>query len=253
MSAIAPALEGAPLTTLDGTNSFLVTRQRQDSSRKYDRLGVLTHHDDAWTFRYFRDAAEEGSLARLPGLPDAHRVATSEYLFPIFAERVLSPRRPDRRRVLDALGLEPDAGAFEIMARNGGRRRGDTIELIQLPVPTDAGDSRIEFLVHGMRYRAQSEQEAIDALELGDELCIQPDLDNEHDDTAHFVTTLAGHKLGWVPAPLSSLVARVPGARAAVAHVNGSTTNPHLRLLVDYRGPLIQATEFTSPRWQLVS
>src|SRR5699024_12127420 len=75
------------------------------------------------------------SLGRvvLPSFPTrrssdlAHRVATSEYLFPVFAERVLSPRRPDRRRVLDTLGLEPEAGAFEIMARNGGRRRGDTI------------------------------------------------------------------------------------------------------------------------------
>src|SRR5690625_6309135 len=65
----------------------------------------------------------------LPIFPEAHRVATSEYLFPVFAERVLSPRRPDRRRVLDTLGLEPEAGAFEIMARNGGRSEEHTSEL----------------------------------------------------------------------------------------------------------------------------
>lgn len=253
MSALEPALERAPLTMLDGTNSFLVTRQRQDSSRRYDRLGVLTHHDDAWTFRYFRDVAEDGSLARLPGLPDADVIATSEYLFPVFAERVLSPRRPDRRRVLDALGLDPEAGAFEIMARNGGRRRGDTIELIQLPTPTADGESRMEFLVHGMRHVPPHAQERVDSLSIGDDLVVRPDHGNEHDRTAHFVTTSDGHDLGWVPAPLSPLIARVEGARAAVAHVNESTTNPHLRLLVEYRGPLIQATEFSSPRWQLVS
>src|SRR5699024_12749640 len=127
MSVIAPALERAPLTMLDGTNSFLVTRQRQDSSRRYDRLGVLTHHDDAWTFRYFRDAAEDRTLARLPGLPEAHRVATSEYPFPDFAQRVLSPRRPDRSGDLDTLGLEPEAGRRADMARIGGPRAGDRI------------------------------------------------------------------------------------------------------------------------------
>src|SRR5699024_12465473 len=98
------------------------------------------------------------SLGRvvLPSFPTrrssdlAHCVATSEYLFPVFAERVLSPRRPDRRRVLDTLGLEPAAGAFEIMARNGGRPPGETIELIQLPTPTASGARRMAFLAHAL-------------------------------------------------------------------------------------------------------
>lgn len=253
MTTIAPDLARAPMSALDGTHSFLVTRQGRDGTRGYERLGVLTRLDDAWAFRYFQHVSDDPSAGLLPGLPDAGRVAVSEFLFPVFAERVLSPRRPDRTRILESMGLPIEAGAFEILSRNGGRRSADTIELIQLPVAMEDGVSRLQFLVHGMRHRSPAEQAAIDTLTTGDELLLQADEGNPHDLMAQLVTTGSHTPIGWVPAPLTSLVAGAEGISASVAHVNGSDSTPHLRLLVELRGRLLEAAEFSDPRWQLVS
>lgn len=246
-------VEDVTAWALDGTNSFLVTRQRRDGSRSYERLGVLTNLDHGWVFRYFQQVADDHSVSRLPGLPDAGRTSVSEYLFPVFSERVLSPRRPDRARILESMGLPTTAGPFEILARNGGRRQGDTIELIPLPIVDSRDEAHLQFLVHGMRYRTPEEQAAVDALSIGDDLLIGPDDANLHDSHAQFVMTLEGVVVGWVPAPLAPLVARTRGVRASVAHVNGSESTPHLRLLVEIRGPLLDAAEFSNPRWQLVT
>lgn len=252
-TTITHDLVRAPIGDLDGTNSFLVTRQRRDGSRRYERLGVLTRLEQGWAFRYFQQTADDPTISRLPGLPDAGRAAVSEYLFPVFSERVLSPRRPDRARILHSLGLPGTAGPFEILARNGGRRQGDTIELIPLPIVDSTEDAHLQFLVHGMRYRTPEEQVSVDALSIGDDLVISPDDANTQDPHAQFVMTVGDVVLGWVPAPLSPLVDRVRGMRASVAHVNGREATPHLRLLVEIRGPLLDAAEFSHPRWRLVT
>lgn len=243
----------APMAELDGSNSFLVTRQRSDGSRSYERLGVLTRSSDGgWCFRYFRSIAADATVTPLPGLSRRDVPLVSGHLFPVFGERVLSPTRPDRAEVLDSLGLDERAGAFEILSRNGGRRHGDTIELIQLPALDGGEERQVSFLVHGVRYRPEPDQQALAALQAGDRLQLRRDLDNAHDATAHFVTTADGHDVGRVPAPLSSLLDRVSDYRASVAHTNGPTSNPHLRLLVDLRGRFAPAEIFAGAEWELV-
>ena len=252
MTTLAALAMDRPRPVLDVARSFLVTRQDRES-RSYSRLGVLSEVDDGWTFRYFTEVAQNPAIPRLPGFSDAETVAETSFLFPLFAQRVLSPRRPDRARVLHALGLDESATAFEILARNGGRRQGDTIELIQLPIAQPEGGDMLEFLVHGMRYRSDEEQRAVDALCVGDELMIVPDPGNAVDSEARLVTTRDGVHLGWVPAPLISLLRRTEQVRAEVAHANRSDTNPHLRLLVRLRGALLDAARLDDARWDVVS
>lgn len=251
MATVTRSAEHRSGGELDGTRSFLVTRQ-DPVSRRYERVGVLTELDDGWSFRYFSQVAQDGSVRSLPGFPRLDRAAHSASLFPLFAQRVISGRRPDRSRVLSTLGLDESATAFEILAANGGRRQGDTIELIQLPVPHPGGGETLQFLVHGMRHRSADEQRAVDWLRVGDALRIVPEPQNRVDGDAYLVTTVLGDVLGWVPAPLTPLVSRATDVRARVAHANRSTENPHLRLLVELRGALFDAARFTDPRWDLV-
>lgn len=252
MTTLAALALDSPCPVLDVSRSFLVTRQDRES-RGYSRLGVLSEADDGWTFRYFTEVAQDRSIPRLPGFPDAGSVAESPFLFSLFAQRVLSPRRPDRVSVLFALGLDESATAFEILARNGGRRQGDTIELIQLPTAHPEGGEMLEFLVHGMRHRNDEEQRAVDGLRVGDELMIVPEPGNRVDPEARLVATGDGVGLGWVPAPLVPLLRRTEQVRAEVAHANRSDTNPHLRLLVRLRGALLEAARFDDARWDVVS
>lgn len=251
MTTLAALALGRTGPALDVSRSFLVTRQDR-GSRRYSRLGVLSDLGDGWTFRYFSAVERDHAVPRLPGFPDASIVAESPFLFPLFAQRVISPRRPDRARVLETLGLDETATAFEILTRNGGRRQGDTIELIQMPTPHTGGGEVLEFLVHGVRYRSEQEQRAIDGLSIGDELLIVPEPSNRVDPDARLVTTREGTKVGWVPVPLLPLLDRAGAVSADVAHANCSGTNPHLRLLVRLRGDLMSAAHFDDRHWDLV-
>lgn len=251
MTVIAPAPSMRVEPHVDGAHSFLVTR-RERSSGRYERLGVLTEVSDGWDFRYFRDVFQNERTIALPGIPLTDSVIHSEHLFPLFAQRVVSPRRPDRPRILAMLGLDESATAFEILAHNGGRRLGDTIELIQLPRTHQGGGESMQFLVHGMRYRSEAEQSAVDALAVGDELLLVPEPDNPVDTGALLVVTTVGAALGWVPAPLLPLLVAGAEMTASVAHVNSSQAPPHQRLLVELRGDLAVPEVFSSPSWRLV-
>lgn len=234
-------------------HSFLVTRQDR-RTRAYERLGVLTETaDQGWEFRYFVDVAHNDDAAPLPGFDAKGEVARSPHLFPLFAQRVLSPARPDRAEVLAVLGLPESASAFEILDRNGGRRQGDTIELTRLPHGGGDGSEHLTFLVHGVRHRSVEEQRAIDTLSVGDPLRIVPEPSNEIDPGALLVSTADGVHIGWVPRPLTALLADPGNIDARVAHVNGRDTVPHLRLLAAIRGSLLSPELFIDPMWELVN
>lgn len=90
MTVIAPAPSMRVEPHVDGAHSFLVTR-RERSSGRYERLGVLTEVSDGWDFRYFRDVFRNDRTIALPGIPLTDSVIHSEHLFPLFAQRVVSP------------------------------------------------------------------------------------------------------------------------------------------------------------------
>lgn len=251
MTTIALQYVDARDLAVDSSRSFLVTRQ-DPASRRYEKLGVLTSVQDGWEFRYFTDVATDPEVPRLPGMQAADAPFRSHHLFPLFAQRVLSSRRPDRSRILASLGLDENATDFDMLARNGGRRQGDSIELIQLPVTQGDGTERLQFLAHGIRHRTPNEQRAIDEIVQGDLLQIVAEPENPVDPAALLIMTEHDTPLGWVPAPLVPLLSRASGLAATVAHANSSRSNPHVRLLVDVAGSLIDAGHFSDPEWELV-
>jgi len=81
-----------------------------------------------WLFK----PVKMGVRKQAPARRDAYEAET---LFPVFAERVMSPRRSDHPYVMDALGLSEHAEAFAVLARSGGCHVADTIELVPVPEP----------------------------------------------------------------------------------------------------------------------
>jgi len=114
------------MTTLLKTDELLVSRQDPET-RRFSRVGVLSHDGGTFRFKY-----DDGVTRALPGLP-LGRAHASESLFPIFAERVMEPHRPERAETLEHLGLGAEAEPLEVLAVSGGRRTGDTYELTPLP------------------------------------------------------------------------------------------------------------------------
>lgn len=208
---------------------LMVSRQDSDT-RRYSCIGELEFDGDAYVFTY--DAAADRAL---PGLPLGKEHRSGE-LFPVFAERVVHPHRPDHDRSLELLGLAPEAGPFEVLAVSGGRRTGDTYELTPLPEP---GDVELPFLVHGIRHLAHHERALLDELEPGQLLSLAHEPSNPVNERAVLVTR-SGTRLGYVPDPLVEHVHAIMQHEhtVTVERLNPPEAGFHMRLLVVLRGRL---------------
>lgn len=211
------------------TKRLLVSRQDCES-RRYACIGELRLDGDDYVFTY-----DETADRALPGLPLGKEHRSAE-LFPIFAERVMHPHRPDHDRSLELLGLGPEAGPFEVLAVSGGRRTGDTYELTPLPEP---GDVKLPFLVHGIRHLADHERALLEDLQPGELLSLADEPTNPVNERAVLVTR-SGARLGYVPDPLVEYVHALKrhDYTVTVERLNPPEAGFHMRLLVVLRGRL---------------
>lgn len=211
------------MATMLHTDRLLVSRQDPESGR-YATVGILSFDGRRYGFEYC-EAAERP----LPGLPFGS-VHVSEMLFPVFAERVIDPRRPEWNETLGYLGLSMDAGPFKILEVSGGGRTGDTYELTPLPAP---GRVSVPFLVHGVRFLSEGERAKIDTLAVGQQLAVRPEEDNPAVSRALLVTH-DGARLGYVPTPLLEYVHDIVAREheLTVERVNPISAGLRLRLLV---------------------
>ena len=247
---LTPARTGDHLAPSGAADRLLVTR-RDSSTGRYAALGFLTRdHNRAFAFAYLRSASESGQRP-LPGLPSLLTTYRSDRLFPIFAERVMSSRRPDRQASLEALGLDLDAAPFEVLQRSGGLRVGDTIELLPAPV-ADAGDHvRFEFLVHGVRHMSREAEDRVGRLRAGEILRLVPDPQNSVQPRALLVTDCDELALGYVPDPLLDMIGRITDLTVSVVRANGPDVGFHQRLLVRVSGVVVSPL-FCGPDWAAV-
>lgn len=234
----SPALLSPESAAKEASTELLVTWQ-DPHTRRYHPVGVLSRaQSGTYRFRYLDGAHQVTSFLPFLGFSALDRDYTSPHLFPLFAERVLDESRPDRMNLFEALDLVDTAGPMEFLARSGGRRAGDTIEL--LPTPEIVGGrTTCVFLVHGVRYQ-EGVSAALERLRPGQELQLEPEPDNEYDPCAVLVTS-DGTRLGWVPSPLLDYVRAVMSAGDAqltVVRANPPELGHHMRLLVRIEGRL---------------
>lgn len=228
---------GAPAARL------IVTRRGADDGA-YRAIGYLdrvadTEGSAVYEFKYLATALVDPTFVPIVGFKDLQRHYQSTRLFPSFADRVISAKRPDRPQYLAALDLSDDADAWEILTASGGHREGDPIELISLPTYDErSGQTSACFLAHGVRYRSLEASEYISALAPGARLTLEPDSDNPVNGRA--IRVVDGHQhLGFVPDPLLDYVHSVLASgnyELTVVRANPAATHPHLRLLLRLSG-----------------
>lgn len=245
--------EASDETSLDSVSRLLVT-VRDASSGRYRPVGFLTHDRVGFEFAYLRREVGREDFRPLPGLARAraHSVRSGS-LFPLFAERVISSRRPDRWTSLDALGLPSDAAPFEVLARSHGQRVGDTIELLPAPNVSPGSPLSLTFLAHGVRHLPEANQARLESLTVGQALLLRAETDNPVNPRAQLVTDLNDVALGWMPDPLLEIVERIENRQLTVERVNGPEVGFHLRLLVRLQGRVPPGVElFTGADWETV-
>lgn len=215
---------------------LMVTWQDPDT-RRYHQVGWMTRHaNGSYEYVYLPSAEQLPRFNPFVGFRDLGQTYHSSRLFPFFAQRLLSPHRPDLPRLLSALALDGDGAVepAEFLARSGGRRGGDTVELLPEPLVKGDGSTCWMFLVHGVRHIAGA-GEVIDQLRTGDALDVQPQPDNPVNPEALLVNR-KGDRLGWVPDPLLPYLRRIINPGLEVVRANPADLGHHLRLLVKVAG-----------------
>jgi hypothetical protein len=238
-SSVTDAVTEARLST-DVPRRMLVTVRSgetvEEPHRLYRHVGFLTCRPDGYEFRYVQPA---DNVRPLLGFADRSRTYFSTEMFPLFAERIMSARRPDRANYLEALDLSEDSEPWEVLLRSGGRRAGDTIEVLPEPTVLPTGDTSCTFLVHGVRHCGPEASDAICELQPGDLLDLRWQPDNPVNERAVLVLNDTGVAVGYVPDPLVDYVHTVMDAgehRLSVVRANGPEVGSHLRLLVRLNG-----------------
>lgn len=228
------------------TQALFLAWQDRDSSRKWFPIGRLdadVEHSQ-YRFRYTggaERAQQEAGFLPTIDFPDLQKDYHSPELFPLFKNRVIAPKRPDRADYLRYLDLQENASPVEILSASGGHRVTDSFEVFPKITKRDDGSFLCRFFLHGWRYVNKVAQERIESLQPDDPLYVTLELTNPATRLAVQLQTLDYHMIGWAPrylvADLAQAMAEAPEKYAArVVRINPLPPPSRQRLLIELMG-----------------
>ena len=187
---------------------------QEPNSRSWIPVARLTHDRGLYSFAYTLGAlqAQASKNFRPFGrMTDLNTVYLSSELFPLFANRVLNESRPEYPDYLRWLGLpEGQPNELEVLARSGGLRATDTLEVFPCPSPTPNNEYVVHFFSRGIRHLLPENQTRIPSLQVGQRLYLMKDVQNPVDAYALLMRTASPvANVGYCPAYFSSEFTRL--------------------------------------------
>lgn len=245
--------------TLAPTKLFLTWQDTE--SRRFFPIGRLLRLESGYEFTYIH-AVEEARkvgfepLLSFPALDEVYRFRN---LPALFSNRVMRPTRGDYPQHIRELGLTLAGGPMEpltILARSGGRRATDNLEVFAPPV-IHSGQAEGLFFVRGMRHVPGSEQ-ALANCSAGAHLCVMADVQNPVARHALALRTERGELIGYVPDYLAAELDRHHAPASAldtqVEQVNPAPATVQHRLLCRFTypvaGSVTEGLSFQGQRYQ---
>lgn len=166
---------------------------RSPTTRKWFPVGRLTSDDALFEFVYTKGAQRaqgEAGFQPLVSFPEFGRAYVSDKLFPLFANRLLAKTRREYASFVEWVSLpEADTDPIALLARSGGRRATDALEIFQCPEPNEEGKVEIHFFAHGLQYFPTEATERARRLEPGAPLLVMHDFQNKADSHALMLRT----------------------------------------------------------------
>ncbi len=200
----------------------------------------------AYSFHYVggaEHAQDSANFLPILGFPNLDEVYESNELFPLFRNRLMNLRRPDRRDYLHQLGLaDSDWGPMTELSASRGISHTDSFEVFPPIDPGLDGRFKTRFILHGLRHTNQASINRTESLEIGEGLQVAFDLNNPAATHAISVRTTDHYVLGWLPRYLVDGLHKddawmVSDVEASVAQINLDAPLSH-RLLVEFSGKL---------------
>lgn len=217
---------------------LFVTWQDQ-LTRRIVPVGRLLQAGDHYEFAYIRAVEEATALGFEPLLsfPRLDAVYRSQELPPLLSNRLMRPTRADFPQFVEQLGLAAtEAEPFTVLARSGGRRATDRLEVF---APPKVAGRRAEglLLARGVRHVVGAE-EAIAQLSPGDVLTMQREPTNPVSVWALLLQDRTSRQVGYTPdylaRELDDLQVSADEVDVAVVKVNLAPAPIHHRLLCRY-------------------
>ncbi len=211
-------------------------------SRAWFPIGRLSHEGQTYQFVYTKgalDAQQKVGFQPLRTFPKLDEVYESYDLFPLFSNRLLGKTRPDYNEFVSWLNLPVDQDdPLVLLARSGGRRVTDELEVFPAPEGDEEGNYHIHFFAHGLRHLPAAAIERIGELKTGEPLSLLHDYQNPRDNLALALRTddpkpfLVGYCPRYLLSDTLELVRQHPeSVRITVERVNSAPAPLQLRLL----------------------
>ena len=184
-----------------------------------------------------KKAQVESNFKLLHSFPERDRVYTSSELFPLFSNRLMRSSRSDYPNYIQCLNISKDEDdPIVILARSGGRKATDTLEMFPCPEINEHGVYHIHFFLHGLRYMPKCSIERAKYLQPEERLYLTCDVQNPYDSKALLLRTEDHHNLGYCPRYLAAdifdaLQQNPQSVCVRVERVNPAPTPIQFRLL----------------------
>lgn len=195
---------------MTNTNSVYVAWQAPDT-RDWHVVGNLQERNSGYVFKYTKGALKSAKFTKFSGMTDVRETYVSEELFPLFKNRLLSPRRPEYPSFIKWLGFENDSvNPIDILARSGGLRSTDQLQIFKKIEVNSEGRFEHFFFLHGLSYLNSMANERVSGLKPGQILRLCLDLQNEYDGDAVVVRAdKPAEIIGYCPRYLCSDVKKM--------------------------------------------
>ncbi|WP_318417525.1 HIRAN domain-containing protein [Photobacterium leiognathi] len=159
-------------------------------TRDWHVVGALTQISNGYEFHYTKGALNAEKFVPFSGMENLSKSYVSEEIFPLFYNRLLSTRRPEYPKFIQWLGLsEEQATPMNILARSGGLRGTDQLQMFRKIEVRESGCFEHFFFAHGLNHLTKSAQKRVDSLSDGERLFLCFDCQNPHDENAVIIRT----------------------------------------------------------------
>lgn len=190
--------------------SIYILWQDIESRRQFPvgHLEYIYNDHESYQFCYIQGVTNAIShgFQPFPGFPELESTYVSSELFPFFQNRILQPSREEYDAFVKSLGLSPyGAKPIDILARSGGRRATDTIEVFAPAeiiecAEEDYNIARYYFLLHGLSHMKECAQDLVtDLVKEDDQVFVMHDIQNHADENALLLRTHDYCSIGFIP------------------------------------------------------
>jgi len=147
----------------------------EPQTKSWFPVGKLTYNYDkhVYQFAYTKGAEKSPRFVPFGRMKDLHKHYFSTELFPLFANRLLSKSRPEYPAYLQWLNVQEQDNPLLLLARSGGKRATDSLEIFPSPERNEKGYYEFYFFSRELRHLATLER--VNHLSQGEPLLLVPD------------------------------------------------------------------------------